>query len=79
MTHTVTDLTALMLADDLVITALADENAELHETNVALIDLLAELTYRNFLLSMVADYRCRHNPDLLDTLAQAARPHRRAA
>ncbi len=61
-----------MTSTDLVIADLADENVQLRATNTVLIDLIADLAWQNFLLSAVADYRCRHNPVLLRTLARAA-------
>ena len=72
---------------DLVIQDLAAENAMLservasleadtrtyHELNAALVDVIADLAYRNYLLCAVAEYRCQHNPDLLDLVMDAAK------
>jgi FtsZ-binding cell division protein ZapB len=58
---------------DLTITMLADEVAELREQNRSLIDTIADLAVENFQLRLVAEYRLKHNPDLLDTLVSAAK------
>ncbi len=58
---------------ELTIDALAAEHAALAATNAQLIDVIADLAFENFRLSLVADYRLRHNPDLLDTLTTAAK------
>lgn len=55
------------------INSLEESLGDAQHTIAELTDVLADVTLQNIKLKWIADYRLRHNPDLLDTLTRAAK------